>query len=147
MSAVTNGPVQMWCKSIVGFGRCYYQYANGKATYLVYALGLAGITCMLIPVFTTFWSLVMVYAVSVVPWTLVDPARKVLVSTFAEVNEVAKSFGISEMYYGIGATTGPIAGGYLYDLVSPQSPFYFNGILSMLVALFLFLLFSKERST
>jgi len=115
--------------------------------YLVYALGLAGLTCMLIPVFTTFWSLVMVYAVSVVPWTLVDPARKVLVSTFAEANEVAKFFGVSEMYYGIGATIGPIMGGYLYDLVSPQSPFYFNGILSMLVALPLFLLFSKERST
>ena len=114
--------------------------------YLGFALGLAGLTCMLIPNFTTFWSVVLVYSVSVVPWTLVDPARKVLVSTFGECNEVAKSFGISEMYYGIGATTGPIVGGYLYDWVSPQSPFYFNGILSMLVALSIVLLFSKERS-
>jgi MFS family permease len=47
---------------------------------------------------------------------------------------VARTFGTAEMAAGLGATLGPLIGGYLYDHVSHQSPFIFNGVLMLFAA-------------
>lgn len=109
------------------------------------ALALVGVAvlygCM--PLTGAFWPMVLVYTLTSVGWAVIEPARKAMTAKLAEHN-TARAFGLAEMFYGFGAVAGPLAGGYLYDNVDKDWPFYMNGLI-MMVALMLLMIVSRLR--
>jgi MFS family permease len=51
-----------------------------------------------------------------------------------------RAYGLYALAGGLGATMGPLAGGWLYDRVSPAAAFYANGIVLALSVLVLWAL-------
>jgi DHA1 family multidrug resistance protein-like MFS transporter len=87
----------------------------GTNNVLIIGAAIAAIVYLVIPLIHSYWWLVLVYTGSAVGWALIEPARKAFVANHGDSGNIAKNFGISEFAFGIGATLGPLAGGYLYD--------------------------------
>jgi DHA1 family multidrug resistance protein-like MFS transporter len=94
----------------------------------------AGCLYFAMPLASNFWILVLVYSLSVIGWSLIEPTRRLITASLAPTTSLARTFGLAEMAYGLGATAGPLIGGYLYDHVSHTSPFMFNGGLMLVAA-------------
>lgn len=96
-----------------------------------------------LPEFSSFWFVVGVYTLSSVGWAVIEPSRKSMTASLSG-SEVAKGFGLAEMFFGLGAVVGPLAGGYLYDHYDHAFPFYLNGVMMLLAATLLLLLVRPE---
>ncbi len=107
---------------------------RGPLGFMLIGMITAGILYFAMSYAPGFWSLVVIYSTSVVGWTMIEPSRKTLIARCASSSTVARTFGTAEMAAGLGATLGPLIGGYLYDHVSHQSPFIFNGVLMLFAA-------------
>jgi len=94
----------------------------------------AGCLYFAMPLTSNFCILVLVYSLSVIGWSLIEPTRRLITASLAPTTSLARTFGLAEMAYGLGATAGPLIGGYLYDHVSHTSPFIFNGGLMVAAA-------------
>jgi DHA1 family multidrug resistance protein-like MFS transporter len=88
------------------------------------------------PLASGFWWLVLIYSCSVIGWSLIEPTRKSLIASVGNPQTTARNFGLAETAFGLGAVLGPLIGGYLYDNVSHASPFIFNGVLVLGLAVF-----------
>ncbi|HIG42806.1 MAG: MFS transporter [bacterium] len=102
---------------------------------MVTGMLIAGCLYLTMPLAKGFWSLVLIYSISVIGWSLIEPTRKSLTAGAAPPGATARTFGFAEMAFGVGATIGPLIGGYLYDNVSQTSPFIFNSLLILGTAL------------
>jgi DHA1 family multidrug resistance protein-like MFS transporter len=65
------------------------------------------------------------------------PACRALVADLTGGDQRGRAYGIYALAGGLGATAGPLAGGWLYERVSPAAPFYANGIVVAASALVL----------
>ena len=101
---------------------------------MVVGMLTAGCLYFAMPLANNFWILVLVYSLSVIGWSLIEPTRRLITASLAPTTSLARTFGLAEMAYGLGATAGPLIGGYLYDYVSHTSPFMFNGGLMLVAA-------------
>lgn len=75
------------------------------------------------------------YTLSSVGWAMVEPARKALVGLYADAGATGRTFGVTELYAGMGAFLGPLVGGYVYDFHGAAFAFYMNGALTVLAGL------------
>lgn len=114
--------------------------SRGPMNLLLLGLLLAGALYVVMPRANAFWPFVVLYTVSAIGWAMVEPARKSIVASHATSSAVARTFGMSEMYYGVGTTVGPLLGGYIYDNVSQTAPYYVNGGLMVCTAVCAFLM-------
>jgi MFS family permease len=48
-----------------------------------------------------------------------------------------RAYGLYTLAAGLGATVGPLVGGWLYEALGPQAPFYANGMVLALCTLLL----------
>ncbi len=54
-------------------------------------------------------------------------------------------YGLYTFVSSMGASVGPLAGGWLYDSVGRAVPFYLNGVVLLMGALLVLLLLGKKR--
>jgi MFS family permease len=66
-----------------------------------------------------------------------SPAHQALVADLTGGDQRGRAYGLYALAGGLGATIGPLAGGWLYERVSPAASFYANGIVLILSALVL----------
>ncbi len=107
----------------------------GPATLLIAGAMVTGCVYLVIPFIQGYWLLIGVYTISATGWVLIEPARKAFVANFGHPATVAKNFGMSEFAYGCGATIGPLAGGYLYDVFSLTVPLVITSVLLAVIAM------------
>ena len=96
-----------------GVGRLSDRF--GPNNVFIIGAAITAMVYLVIPLIQGYRWLVLVYTRSAVGWALIAPARKAFVANHGDQSNIAKNFGISEFAFGIGATLGPFAGGYLYD--------------------------------
>ena len=89
---------------------------------------------MLLPYLDRIILFVVLYTVSAVGWAMADPARKALIAEFGDDKTTGRNFGVTELYGGIGATVGPVVGGYSYDTYGHTVTFVATGFLLIAVA-------------
>tara|TARA_E500000331_G_scaffold318617_1_gene330780 strand:- start:5831 stop:6991 length:1161 start_codon:yes stop_codon:yes gene_type:complete len=113
----------------------------GKLTHFIgtvnaLALGFvsSGVLYLLLPFLDKIILFVVLYTVSAIGWVMSDPARKALVSTFGDSSTTGRNFGVTELYAGVGATLGPVVGGYSYDTYGATVTFVCTGVLLVATA-------------
>lgn len=77
------------------------------------------------------------------------PAQEALVADVTNKNVRGSAYGVYLFTASLGAVIGPLLGGWVYDAFGHATPFYLNGILLMLDALLVLVLFrnySKNRT-
>ncbi len=120
----------------------------GNVRMLSAGLMLPGLLYLLLPHLELFVGVVVVYTFATLGWALFEPARKTLTAAYGGLATRGRVFGIAELYSGIGASLGPLVGGYLYDNAGEAAAFYLNGgllIVTSLVALILLSSSGKVR--
>jgi MFS family permease len=106
----------------------------GNIRVMVAGLLIAGVLYFFLAHLDLFVSYVVVYTLTAVGWAMFDPARKSLTAEFGSVEIRGRIFGVAELYSGIGASLGPLVGGYLYDASGAATAFYVNAVLLIVTA-------------
>jgi MFS family permease len=96
--------------------------------------GLPGIVWL-----TLFWTL------ESVGWAMAGPAEEAMVSDLTGHQVRGAGYGFYTFVGSMGASVGPLVGGWLYDLVGRAVPFYLNGVVLLIGALLVLLLLGKKR--
>jgi len=107
----------------------------GPMNVLIAGAVITGLVYLAIPAVKNYWWLVVVFTISAVGWALIEPARKAFVANQGDQSRIAMNFGVSEFAFGIGATLGPLAGGYLYDIFDFRAPLVTTTLVLTIVVL------------
>jgi MFS family permease len=101
------------------------------------ALGMlaTGLMYASFPVLPNMIWLVILYTLSAVGSVMADLAKTAMVGDIAGEEERGRIFGVYQLTAGIGASVGPLVGGWVYDHLGNHLPFYMNGALLILSAL------------
>jgi len=106
----------------------------GRARLLAGGLVLAGTLYIALPNLPNLIWLVILYTAAAVGWAMSDPSKTALVADLADEDQRGRVFGIYELVTGIGRSIGPLAGGFVYDNYGHELPFYLNGGILILSA-------------
>ncbi len=100
------------------------------------AIGLltSAVTFLLIPWAPTIFVLVLLWAIEAACLTLASPAQQALVAAWSKENKRGTAYGYYTMAYRLGATLGPLLGGWIYDRVNPAYPFLISSALLLIGA-------------
>ena len=111
------------------------------------SLGLAGsgLLSMLLPQLPSIIWLGVFYALNAIAWATSEPAEAALVAEFTGRNERGMGYGLHDFAGNIGAAFGPLLGGWLYDQVGQAVPFYINGVVLFLSAVWIVLRLEQKK--
>ncbi len=106
----------------------------GRKPLMVLGMAAAGASSFLIPHLASLFSLAALWAFQAFCYAAGDPAEEALVADLTSSDQRGRAFGAYTLAAGLGATAGPLLGGWLYEGAGPQTPFYANGVVLALCA-------------
>ena len=109
----------------------------GRKPLMVLGMATAAMTSFLIPGLGSLVLLAGLWALQALCFAAGDPAEQALVADLTGGDQRGRAYGYYAMAAGIGATFGPLVGGWLYQSVGPTVPFYANGLVLGLCTLVL----------
>ena len=109
----------------------------GRKPLMVLGMAVAAGSSFLIPGLASLTGLAALWALQALCYAAGDPAEQALVADLTGGNQRGRAYGLSTLAAGLGATVGPLVGGWLYEALGPQAPFYANGIILALCTLLL----------
>lgn len=113
----------------------------GRKPLMVLGMGMAAVTSFLVPGLGSLVMLAGLWALQALCYAAGDPAEQALVADLTGNDQRGRAYGLYAMSGSLGATIGPLAGGWLYQAVSQGAPFYANGVVlaacTLVLALFL----------
>jgi DHA1 family multidrug resistance protein-like MFS transporter len=107
----------------------------GRLPMMVLGLAGSGLFSLLLPEFSALIWLAVSYTLLSVVWMISEPAETALVADLTGSQQRGLSYGLYDLIGGLGAVIGPLIGGVLYDQIGQSSPFYLNGAILLLSAL------------
>jgi DHA1 family multidrug resistance protein-like MFS transporter len=109
----------------------------GRKPLMLFGMAVAAASSFLMPGLGSVLALAIVQAVVAAAGAAGRPARRALVADLTGGDQRGRAYGIYALAGGLGATVGPVVGGWLYERVSPAAPFYVNGAVVAVSALVL----------
>jgi MFS family permease len=106
----------------------------GRKPLMVLGMAAAAASSFLIPHLTGLFGLAALWAFQALCYAAGDPAEEALVADLTGSDQRGRAFGAYTLAAGLGATAGPLLGGWLYEGPGPQTPFYANGVVLALCA-------------
>ncbi len=100
----------------------------GRKLLMVLGMAVAALTSFLIPGLGSLALLAILWALQALCYAAGDPAEQALVADLTGGDQRGRAYGYYAMAAGIGATFGPLAGGWLYQAVGASAPFFANGL-------------------
>nr|NIN00970.1 MFS transporter [candidate division Zixibacteria bacterium] len=112
----------------------------GRAPAMAFGLIGAGLLFLLLPGLPSIGWLVVLYTLSAVGWSMADPAEVAMVADVTGEETRGRAYGLYEFAGGLGASLGPLLGGWLYDTGGHQIPFYVGGVVLLASAIWVLLM-------
>ena len=109
----------------------------GRKPLMVVGMAVAAGSSFLIPGLASLTGLAALWALQALCYAAGDPAEQALVADLTGGDQRGRAYGLYTLAAGLGATVGPLVGGWLYEALGPQAPFYANGIVLALCTLLL----------
>jgi MFS family permease len=111
------------------------------------AIGMvgSGLLIVVLPHLPSLLWLAVFYTLSGITWAISEPAEASLVSELTGGSRLGRGYGMYEMASQVGFTIGPLLGGFLYDIVARQTPFYINGAVLLAGAVWVILFLRNEK--
>jgi MFS family permease len=89
---------------------------------------------------------VVLYTLSAVAWATSEPAEAALVAELVGHERRGLAYGLYSLAGDLGFTIGPLVGGWLYDTIAQETPFYLNGLILLASALWVTLVLGRRTS-
>jgi MFS family permease len=108
----------------------------GRKPLMLLGMAVAATSSFLLPGLNTLLALAALQVVQALSSAASSPAQQSLVADLTGGDRRGRAYGVYALVGGLGATVGPLVGGWLYESVNPAAPFYANGTvlaISMLV--------------
>lgn len=109
----------------------------GRKPMMVMGTGMAALTSLLIPHLASLVGLAIIWAIQALCFAAGDPAEQALVADLAGGSQRGRAYGLYATAAGIGASIGPLVGGWLYQNLGTGAPFYANGVVLFISTLLL----------
>jgi MFS family permease len=109
----------------------------GRKPLMVLGLIAASSSSFYIPHLSSLLGLAMIWAFQALCHAAGDPAEEALVADLTGGDQRGRAYGMYTMAAGLGATLGPLVGGWLYEAIGSKAPFYANGIVLAMCAVIL----------
>jgi MFS family permease len=106
----------------------------GRKPLMLLGVAVAAASSFIIPGLSTLASLAILQVLQAACGAASGPARQALVADLTGGDQRGRAYGLYALAGGLGATVGPLAGGWLYERISPAACFYANGVV-LLVSL------------
>ncbi|HIG42836.1 MAG: MFS transporter [bacterium] len=119
----------------------------GKAEVMAVGFLMTGLLYITLPLLPNLIWLVVLYTLSAVGGAMADPARQAMVGDLSNEQERGRIYGLYELVVSLGASMGPIFGGWIYDNVGQSLPFFINGMLLVLAASWAGMTLREKRIT
>ena len=121
----------------------------GRVPMMAAGLAGAGLVSLLIPGLPSILWLILLWALEALGWTVAAPAQEAMVADVTGHAARGTGYGMYYLAASLGATAGPLIGGWLYDSAGHAIPFYVNGIvlLAGTVAVLVFLRGESRKAT
>jgi DHA1 family multidrug resistance protein-like MFS transporter len=115
----------------------------GRAPMMAGGLVGAGLLSLLLPGLPSLLWVVLLYTISAVGWAMAGPAEAAMVADLTGADTRGAGYGLYEFAASLGATLGPLVGGWVYDSYGKAVPFYLDALLLGIGAVWV-LLFLKR---
>jgi DHA1 family multidrug resistance protein-like MFS transporter len=115
----------------------------GRALMIAIGLTASGLVSLFMPGLPTMAWLVALWALEAFGWAMASPAQEALVADLTARETRGTAYGLYSFASSLGATFGPLVGGWLYDAVGHAVPFYLNGLVLFFGAFWVLVLLSK----
>ncbi len=100
----------------------------GRAAMIIVGLLGSGIISILLPNSPSLVWVAALYTLSAAIWGISEPAEAALVAELSGRELLGTGYGLHSLAGMLGATIGPLFGGWFYDTIGGAAPFYLNGI-------------------
>ncbi len=117
----------------------------GRRTLMMAGLLVGAAASLFIPHLRSVGWLAALWAVESIGYAASVPAERALVADIAGEDTRGTSYGLYTFAYFLGALVGPLAGGWLYDVVDPSTPFYLNAVVLLLGAGLVWVVLRERR--
>jgi len=115
----------------------------GRAPLMAVGLAGSGLVSLFLPGLPAIGWLVALWVLEAVGWAMASPAQEALVADITGRETRGTGYGLYSFASSLGATFGPLLGGWLYDTAGHAVPFYVNGIVLMVSVIWVLVLLSK----
>jgi len=117
----------------------------GRTRLMAIGLVGSGVVSLLLPRLSSLVWLGVLFTLEAVGWTIAAPAEEAMVADLTGKSIRGRGYGVYTLARMLGATFGPLVGGWLYDSVGQAVPFYINGIVLLLGALWVLVALKQVR--
>ena len=118
----------------------------GRAPLMALGLIGSGIVSLLLPGLNALVALIALWTLEAVGLVMATPAEEALVADLTDRNVRGTSYGLYTLAVGLGASIGPLLGGWLYDTAGHAAPFYLNAAVLFVCATLTLVLFGRFKS-
>jgi len=106
----------------------------GRKPLMVLGMAVAAVSSFVIPGLANLAGLAALWALQALCYAAGDPAEQALVADLTGGDQRGRAYGLYTLAAGLGATVGPLMGGWLYEAIGPQAPFVANGMVLVVCA-------------
>jgi len=117
----------------------------GRRGPMVAGLLAAAVTSLVIPHAGSLLLIAGAWAVEAVCFSAAIPAEEALVADYSGAEARGTSYGLYTLAAGLGATIGPVLGGWVYDTWGHAMPFYMNAGILVMGAVLVLALVREDR--
>jgi DHA1 family multidrug resistance protein-like MFS transporter len=118
----------------------------GRKKPMIAGLLIGALASALIPHLRSIVPLIVLWAIESLGYTASVPAERAFVADIAGEDTRGTSYGLYTFAYFLGATIGPLAGGWLYDNLGHAMPFYLNTVVLLVGALLVAVALRESRA-
>ncbi len=106
----------------------------GRVPLMAMGLAASGLVSLFMPGLASIGWLVALWVLEAIGLTAAAPAQEALVADLTGNEVRGAGYGLYTFAASLGATVGPLLGGWLYDAAGRATPFYLNGIVLLVSA-------------
>lgn len=117
----------------------------GRIIPMAIGLIISGIVSVGFVFFSSIGILIALWTLESIGVAMGSPAEEALVADIAGENIRSSSYGLYLFSASLGASIGPLLGGWLYDSFGFSVPFYLNGIILLIDAILVLILFKNYK--
>lgn len=117
----------------------------GRAPVIAIGVAFAGAVSMSLPFWPSIVFVAMAYILFSVGWAMSSPAEDALVADMASASLRGTIIGTKEAFACVGAASGPLIGGFIYESWSQTMAFVVNGMILLMVSGLVLFWFSSVK--